>query len=247
MIYFDHTYTLDMNHKFHKRLQRMGFVLDPTEVEHPGKQFCRFILLRNPKNPRKRTYLEFIHVGRGGEAHHKPGISFGWSKELKKFHAKLVKERRYKAKYFHKNYDWKTDSRAKLPGWNFLMFQGLQMPGLFPWLTEYEPSPKRKRTIPPKHRNGVHAHKGFELELNKKDKTFFEYILGQKLKPVTRMKCGTELYVQDARRTKVKAVVLKAKSVSRLVTEFGAAPEIFAGRPAGRIKNPSGMWDIIII
>jgi len=83
MLYFDHTYTNDPRHRFLKRLEKLGFNLDEKGVEHPGRQFCRFIMFPKPSSPRKCTYLEFVNVKPGGDAITKPGISLGYSKALK--------------------------------------------------------------------------------------------------------------------------------------------------------------------
>lgn len=52
-IYLDHSYTIDQNFKFHKKLEKLGFILDKVMVEHPGKAYCKFISLHG-KNKRKR-------------------------------------------------------------------------------------------------------------------------------------------------------------------------------------------------
>jgi hypothetical protein len=247
MLHFDHTYTADPRHKFLKRLEKLGFVLDEKEVEHPGRQFCRFILFASAKNPRKYTYLEFVNAKPGGDPVTKPGISFGYSNGLERFYRSLQKRGRYRAKFVHKNYDWKKDDVTRLPGWNFVTFEGLGLRGLFPWLTEYEPSPSRPKRKPvPKHPNGVFRHRGFVLELNPAGEKFLSYLLGRKLTPVTKLRCGTELYVTRARRTRVRAVVMECRSLPRFAERYGVATETFRGQPAARIVNPAGMWDLLI-
>lgn len=60
---FDHTYSADQNFKYRKKLGQAGFFLDDRKIEHPGKNFCQFIMMPLVNN--KRQYLEFIHVGKG--------------------------------------------------------------------------------------------------------------------------------------------------------------------------------------
>ena len=57
---FDHIYSADKNFKFRKKLGQAGFYLDERVVEHPGKSFCRLIMLPLVNN--KKQYLEFIHM-----------------------------------------------------------------------------------------------------------------------------------------------------------------------------------------
>ena len=106
-IQLDHCYSEDKNFAFLKKLSKLGFNLDPQVVEHPGKAFCKFIMLRS-KNKRQKFYLEFVHIGKGGDAEHTPGLSFSYTENLEKFSKKLSKIT--KVKFTHKNYQWKTNS-----------------------------------------------------------------------------------------------------------------------------------------
>lgn len=246
MLYFDHSYTNDPGHRFLKQLEKLGFLLDEREVEHEGRQFCRFIMFPSARHQRGMTYLEFVNVKRGGKPIVKPGLSFGYRSKLERFHQRLVREGKYRSKFEHRNYDWKMDSSSRLPGWNFLMFKGLGLRGLFPWITEYEPNPNRKPYKPRRHPNGALSTRGFEFEVNAKGEAFLSYLLGKALKSVTRLPCGTEFYITRAKRTKLKAVILNCQSVPRLLRRKGVEQAEFRGQRAARIRNPSGMWDIVL-
>ncbi|MBC7540552.1 MAG: hypothetical protein H7281_17135 [Bacteriovorax sp.] len=138
MIFLDHSYTNDDKHSFLKKLEKYGFKLSENEVEHPVKQFCRFIAFTG--NPlRSYQYLEFVNVKKNGEACSVPGVSFGYTKGLKNYFNKI--KNKVAAKFEHKNYKWKEDSVSDLPGWNFVTFDKVKLKGIFPWFTIHQ---KRK-------------------------------------------------------------------------------------------------------
>lgn len=241
---------MDQQHRFLKKLGKLGFAVSDHEVEHPGRKFCRFIFFKAQGGAREYACLEFIHTKPGGSLIRKPGLSFGFAGGLEDFHRKLKKKGRYKSKFFHKNYEWKKDSVSRLPGWNMLTFPGLGLSSLFPWMTEFEPRPgvkPAKREVG--HANGCKFIHGFVLELDRKGEAFFSHLLGKKLQARTRMRCGTMLYVSRAKKTRLKAVVLKCKSVPRFVKKYGGDGEgEFFGKPAARIANPvRGMWDLLLV
>lgn len=243
MLYFDHCFTLDPNYKMMKRLEKCGFVLEKQTVEHPGKIFSRFIMLGAPNSVRGKHYLEFIHVKSGGEKMSWPGISFGFEKDLAKFHRQIQK-RMPKAKFFHKNYDWKKDSESRLPGWNFIDFQKLKFTGFFPFMTEYEPHKKRKKTPPPKHANGVTAVHALIFDVNPEGKKFVKALMGKQKK----MSCDTALILNPAKRTRLRQVVLRCKNLPKFIATYKVDKEIeWHNRPAALIRNPTKMWDVIII
>lgn len=243
MLFLDHTFTNDDNHRFLKKLEKSGFKLSTEEVEHPGKAFCRFIKL-NGNTPRGLQYLEFIHIGKGGEKCSKPGISFGYRKGLKDYYNKLKKK--FAVNYEHKNYAWKEDSTSVLPGWNFVTFKKLKFRGFFPWITEYE---KRKLKAKNKviHPNGVHNIASFHFEVNDAGLDFFEKLLGKKIIDCAQLSCGTEFYFTKGRGNKLKLVHLECKSIKKFKEKFLYDQEVsFIGKEAVLIKNPNKMWDVVI-
>lgn len=247
MIFYDHCYTGDDAHRFLKKLGRLGFTLEPQTVEHPNQHFCRFLKFDNPKVPRKLQYLEFVW-GKLGDVK-KPGFCFGHSGGLDRYHAKLKRDRKYPATIMHKNYEWKKDRVSRLPGWNFVNFPKLKMPGIFPWFTEYEPHPSRKPTKAPKHPNGARKIHGFVIEVDARGERFFSYLLGKRLQPRTQMACGTILYVTKGKRTTVRAAVVELKSLKSFLRRYKPDSQgVFFGRDAARIENPDRrMWDLILI
>lgn len=249
MIFFDHTYTGDPGFRFLKRLGALGFKLEPDEVEHPGRNFCRFLRLRDPGNARSYSYLEFVYAKDKKQPVKSPGLCFGHTKGLDLFQKKLERDGRYRSKFIHKNYDWKKDNVTRLPGWNFITFSALGLPSLYTWLTEYEPSPKRKKPLAPKHPNGAQRIHGFVLELNPKGEKFLSYLVGKKLGVRTKISGGVTLYITRGKRTRLSAVVVQCASVSRFVKKYGCDEEgEFLGKPSARIKNPdSRMWDLLLV
>ncbi len=244
MLYFDHCFTRDPNYKMMRRLERLGFTLEASTVEHPGKMFSRFIMLASADSPRKKHYLEFIHIKQGGDPMPWPGISFGYSKNLESFHSRLQK-RMKNTSFFHKNYDWKTDEQSRLPGWNFVDFKKLGFTGLFPFMTEYEPKKKKTNRLPaPKHPNGVRQVHALIFDVNPAAKKFFTSLLDKQRK----LECGTLLILNDAKRTRFRQVVLRCKNLKRFMTDYPAGELTeWNGQPAARIENPAKMWDLIII
>lgn len=244
MIFLDHSYTNDNNHKFLKKLEKHGFKLSESEVEHPGKQFCRFIAFSG--NPlRSYQYLEFVNVKKGGQECKKPGVSFGSTKGLKKYYNKI--KTKIKAEFEHKNYEWKIDNESILPGWNFVTFDKSMPEGIYPWFTEYEKSAKRKKRRKVIHPNGVQKISSFHFDLTDSGIKFFEVILGIKIKKSIRLSCGTEFYFNKAKTNKLKTIHLECKSLKKLKNNFPYDEEMeFLGKDAVRIKNPNSMWDIVI-
>lgn len=249
MIYFDHTFTRDDGHKLLKRMQRLGFTLNPTTVEHEGKHMCRFIMFPTQgRSSRKSQYLEFIHVPKGGERVKKPGLMLGAIKGLEALGKKLKRSAPFDAIFTHKNYEWKTNSKDRLPGWNFLGFKNHGVRGYYTYMLEYEPSPSRKKSKIPAHANGVYAIHAIEMGVNKVGYGFLSQVFGKKLKPSQSLVCGTKLNLFPGRHNEISRVILKSKNVSTFISKYKVDEEItWNGQPAALIRNPSGMWDIVVI
>lgn len=150
MISFDHCFVRRFSRKKYQALDRFGFNTNVDYcVEHEGRQFCRFIKIKN-------SYLEFIDIPnyrffltvlrKNNELPCGTGISFRLDSSLR-YRYKMLKEGfvKYGIKFIHKNYEWKKDSKSKLPGWNFLTFEREIIEGMNIWFTEYEDTPARKR------------------------------------------------------------------------------------------------------
>lgn len=246
-INFDHSYSEDIGHRFYKSLGRAGFVLSEHQMEHPGKHFCRFIMFN--RSGGRLSYLEFVNVGRGGKRVTKPGISLRCSGALKKYFYGIKKQKGIKAGYTHKNYDWKKDNKSRLPGWNFLTFKRPQFKNLFPWFTEYEARPGRKRVPPPSHPNTAQAICGIALSVRGADRPKLEKIFGKSLKNNEVRVGGISLFLEPGRSTKVTALIIKCKDLKRFM-KFAKirSVSLWQGKDAALIKNPTrGMWDVIAV
>lgn len=244
---FDHSYTKDPGHKFFDLLGRCGFALSENKIEHPGKHFCRFILFRPGRAG--RAYLEFVHVGKGGWRLDRPGVSLRYEGPLKEYFSAIKRQKGVKAKYGHKNYKWKEDSKSKLPGWNFVTFQRPKFKNLFPWFTEYEPNPYKKRTTPPLHPNTARYICGMELVVRAADRPKLEKIFGKKFAGTEISLGGIKLFVEAGKSTRVSALVVRFKSLKTFLRHAKqGAGTVWRGRNAVRIKNPAmGMWDILAV
>jgi hypothetical protein len=222
----------------------LGFVLNPETVEHPGKAFCRFLMFSCPEiSGRKAQYLEFVHCDE--KAYRSPGLLLGYSGSLKRFAQRL--EPMLDVNFFHKNYDWKKNSKDYLPGWNFLTFKNLGFRTLNAYFIQYERGPKRHKRPAPKHPNGVVSIHAIEFVTNKRGLSFFQKIFGPRWKEKIRVH-NSFLFFKRGKRTDLTRVILKSKDIDRFIASYDIDKEIeWNGRRAALIANPSGKWDIVII
>lgn len=244
---FDHSYTEDIGHKFFTALGRAGFRLSESRATHPGKHFCRFIVF--DRGDGRAAYLEFVDVGRGGKQVVKPGISLRYSGRLEKYYDRVKKVKGVKAKYIHRNYAWKKDSRSRLPGWNFLTFVKPIFKNLFPWFTEYEPRPGVKRLAPPKHPNTADRLFGVVLAVREQDRARLEKVFGRSLAG-RRVDLGCiQLIVEPSKTTRLSALVIECRDFKRFTRLAKVkSPVLWEGRRAALIRNPDRrMWDIIVV
>ncbi len=246
---YDHAYAADPGHQFHSKLHKLGFIRRRYQVEHPGSQFCRFLSFRESMSELP-TYLEFIDARDPKKPIRCPGLSLRATGPLEKFY-KNLKGQHFTSVFEHKNYDWKKDSKSRLPGWNFVFFKKLGFRGLFPWITEYEPLPgntKKKKRIPiQRHPNGVRRIVAIEIGVNKAGKRFFSKLLGKDLSRPVRLSGGQTLYFTAAKSTRMHSIILESKSLKQTRKFIRDAESTWRGSPALEIKNPSGMWNLLIV
>lgn len=237
-IRFDHSYTNDQSHRFLKKLISLGFKKGDYDVEHPGKHFCSFIEFKNPNG--NNTYLEFIHTGRGGVRMSCPGLSFGYEKNLESYF-KTIKKSVYQPHFSHKNYDWKNNSKDRLPGWNFVTFKKLGFRTIEPWFTEYEP-PRKNRNWNNDHKNGANTLLGGKLVLNPKGIEFMQSILKLQIKDGFQLSDGTYWEVKKGSSNKMLQINLGAKNLDSFPSKY------LSRNKTVLISNPNGKayWDICI-
>jgi len=242
---YDHAYTNDPKHRFHKKLQKLGFTSFPPEVEHPGKQFCRFISFKATKSELP-VYLEFIDARDPNFPIRSAGLSLRalgpLEKAFKKFRKKGIR-----GNFAHKNYEWKKDSRSRLPGWNFVTFTRIGFRSLYVWITEYE---KRSGVKPMKrqiHPNGVRWLHALEIEINPAGNSFFSKVFGHKLNQPRSMPGGQVFYYSGGRATRLKTIVLETYSLKHTQKFISGPLTKWRGKLALQIKNPADMWDILIV
>ena len=179
----------------------------------------------------------------------KPGLSLRCKGELKAYSAAIGRNKLINAKYGHKNYRWKEDSKSRLPGWNFVTFRRPTFKNIFAWFTEYEPNPYKKPVKNPRHPNTAYGIYGLDLLVRAADRTRLESIFGKKL-PDGEVSVGRiRLFVESGRATRLRSLVLKCKSLNKFLSHAGArAGTLWRGRKAAVIKNPDpAMWDIYAV
>lgn len=249
-IYLDHSYNIDQNFKFHKKLEKLGFTLDEQMVEHPGKAYCKFISL-NGFNPRGKFYLEFVSFGKGAPViETEAGLSFGYQENLEKYFHKI--KTKLPATFSHKNYNWKENSTDRLPGWNMLNFKKRPIQNTFTWFTEYEFHPNRKKNKTPKHKNTVESIAGIILVLTKKSKKNLETILCKKVSDRIVLNDGTVIYIELGKSDRYKTIILYARDLKKVKACAGRSGkiELFNGKEVIRIDPPnyksSSSWNLLI-
>ncbi|MDQ7774136.1 MAG: hypothetical protein RDU13_11530 [Elusimicrobiales bacterium] len=243
---FDHSYTEDIGHKFFKALGRAGFRLSDSRATHPGKHFCRFIIF--DRGDGRAAYLEFVDVGRGGKRVPKPGISLRYAGRLERYYDRVKKAKGVKAKFIHRNYEWKKDSKSRLPGWNFLAFTEPKFRNIYPWFTEYEPRPGVKRLAPPTHPNTANRLSGMVLAVREQDRSKLEKVFGRKMAGKKVSLGGIKMIVEPSKTTRLSALVLECRDFKRFMRAAKVKePVLWDGRKAAIIRNPDRrMWDIVV-
>lgn len=247
---FNHCYTPDPGHRFHSRLGRLGFTLNPNTVEHPGDHSCRFVMLAS-RDRRLRLYLEFVSAPPRDSK--QPGVSFSVRGSLEEYSKAMRGDRFLRPRFEHRNYEWKTrGTKERLPGWNFLNFKR-RAPFAEVWFTEYENTPDRAKRLKSakrlmRHPNGALSIAALEFDAAPAGRRYLEAALRRKLGPVTRLACGTDLVLRPARRTAFRRIVVAAHSLAAFRRKAKTAlPTTHEGRPALLIKNPAGFWDIVAV
>ena len=250
-VYLDHSYNIDQNFKFFKKLEKLGFTLEDYMVEHPGKAYCKFIRVSGT-NIRKYYYLEFVSFGKGApKLEREAGLSFGYKENLERYFKKI--KTKLPASFDHKNYQWKENSTDRLPGWNMLTFKKRPIKNTFTWFTEYEPNPHVKRpTKVPVHKNGVCGIHGIVLSLTPVAKKNLEIILGKKVKDKIKLGDGTIIYIENGKKDRYKSIILYARNLKKVRQVVGRAgtDEIFQGSEVVRIDpslyEKSLSWNLLI-
>lgn len=252
-IEMDHFNTKDQNHKFFNALGKMGFNLYPNETLHMGGKRCRFIFLENDQ------YLEFITTRNKDYIKKKPGLSFRSKGKLEKLYKSYVKKA-VPSKYSHKNYNWKENSKDRLPGWNFIHFLKTPFRTVDMWITEYEGYQTktketekkmrafyRERAKYSKHPNTVYAFDSLIFEANTKSQEYLLKTLGPRNNNLVDKK---SLVIKNANKNRMSLIILRCKSLKKASSYIKGELCEMHGREGIFIKNPSGsdrMWDLFVI
>lgn len=239
-IFFDHAYTVDTHHKFLEKLSRLGFTVSKDVVSHPGS-ICCFIKFET------KPYLEFIH----NPSRKFPGISFGCEGELKDLNRSYLKKG-LSTNLTHRNYNWDENNIDHLPGWNFLDFNNRGFGTFYPWFTEYEARPNKKRKLSVQsHKNKVSGVIGHEFVLNSKGFDFFKRVLGGSVRSKFVLSNENVIHLREGETNYYSKVILRSKNLDKTAKFMsGQKFESFDGEDSILIENPSEdkrMWDIVIV
>lgn len=248
-IFVDHCYNVDQGHKFFKKLGKLGFTLDKNIMEHPGKAYCKFIIFKGD-NPRKRFYLEFVSIGKGGSAFLTPGLSFGFESKLALFHKKI--NSKLPSKFWHKNFQWKENSQDHLPGWNFIEFNKPIIKDTNIWFTEYEISDKRKKLKVPNHKNAISSLHGIILTVTPTSKKKLEILLGSKIKDHKVLMDGVTIYLKNGKRDQFESIILNSDNLEKSKEVIGRSGKkiTILGEEMLQIQPPKNKnvpnWNLLV-
>lgn len=135
-IIFDHVHK-QASLKDYQKLEKYGILIDLNRItEHPPKDRCRFVSLKN-------GYLEFIEdrtlLGPFKRfcGMTKPGLclSLEGESDLESF-SKKDNIKQFDPYIYRRAYDWKKDPLG--PGWTFLVFRKPVFSGLNLWFISYD-------------------------------------------------------------------------------------------------------------
>lgn len=274
---FDHCYQKIRHADEYFSLSKRGFTVDEKTVEHPGKQFCRFLRFNKPASScggMSFHYLEFAEIPdlealkstyerpiADYEAM-EPGFSLSCNENLKQlFEMAREKIPSSEPKFEHKNYAWKEDDKSTLPGWNFLMFEQNIAPNIYVWCTEYEPNADRKPvTTKFTHPNSVDRFLGFAWNLPLSQLTEFQELThARNDSGILQMDDGLRIYTKNAagvpdhiwgekKDYPFSAVILACTDWSAFMA-MGQPDVAFKwnDRHAGLIRMPAGGWNIVVV
>lgn len=195
-VHFDHTYNTVHDFNFKEQLSLAGFTLDSKTTEHPGSLLCHFVRIGQAELADHPPYLEFCYIQDKNayleEQKTDPdfdsknpaprfqikGLSFGYSGDFRRY-IEILKQSypQITAEHTHKNYDWKTNSKDRLPGWNFVEFSKMPLPGdFYVWFTSNDPRPNQDQNNRPKefrHKNGAARIVGSVIDLRAPEAAHF--------------------------------------------------------------------------
>ncbi|MNS78746.1 hypothetical protein D3C72_1123770 [compost metagenome] len=197
-----------------------------------------------------RQYLEFVHVGKGGnDKGGTPGVSLATLSALEPFYNKLT-SKKVRAVFGHKNYLWKENSVDRLPGWNFVTFPKHKSK-IYTWLTEYEKYKgrtgfNRKFT---RHPNQVHKIVGFEMQLSPADIKLYTQLCGKPKNGCFTLPGDNFFKFTKSKISKVNRVILATHDLKKMARKFEWDElTTYEGQAAIQITNPNkGMWDVVVI
>ncbi|MBI4040966.1 MAG: hypothetical protein HY390_03745 [Deltaproteobacteria bacterium] len=265
---YDHAFSRWISCEQYERFKKLGFSTQSEHVvEHEGGQLCRFLAIGDKK------YLEFVEIKNDdvflktqkeiGQQPYPTGVSFRVNKNLKNFFTKKEASfKKYDIQYVHKNYDWKNNSTASLPGWNFIFFRKPLYPGIEIWFTEYETDPvlgERKSRLSLKHDNECTHVLGIVLwDRSQKLGPILEELLERKnhhgeitlhdqskiwITDTARATLGDVSYKKES---PFLAVVLKTENLEYFKNNTECTLMEFFGKQAYRIEQHSKAYDVIV-
>lgn len=281
-VFVDHTYNTVYDRKFKKQLVAAGFTLNSRTVEHPGSLLCHFVGIGLPQFTDRTPYLEFCLVmdkkayieseRKDPEAANKSlesllqnkGLSFGYTGDFEAYIQELKKVRPdIEARFDHKNYEWKTNSTDRLPGWNFItLIKPPFQPDFYVWFTGYDPRniDRSQELKEAQHKNGANRIAGLVVDLASSKEV--EYMEGVTFKKFTDGK----LNLDDGRQiinyaqlnpaekklfakspATYKAVLVEADPEKLDAISLPYESILYRGSKVKRLRFANYTWDIILI
>jgi hypothetical protein len=178
-----------------------------------------------------------------------PGISVvvgeGSPAELDVYESKFANHQPYRLRV---PYGGRTEPGA--PGWHYLNFARPLVPGVFIWLTAFDP-PRPAPARQTRHPNTVLGVIGLQFDLQPEALADLSHLAGQPMTESTLRIGDVTLTATGAdgppRQFPLRAVVLRAASLDTVREHAPTAAETrLMGQPALRIETNPLAWDLLI-
>ena len=237
--------------------KQAGFTFRSQNSSFAGAQHLHFIDFQNPpcleliEVSDHQVYRDFVPPGMEPYA---PGLNLRIPEQSQPSIETLrVRFAHWEPYLLHENYQGGQEEHQ--PGWNYLNFRQPLMPGVFIWVTEFEPPypATHPRTT---HTNTVSRVSGMIFDLPADHFTNLSALIEQPVRRGVLDLNGIQLFSRDAARLDrplpekvfpLSAVVLEAETLEFfLAMDPRPAQLTYQGKQAVWITTPPRCWDLLV-